>query len=177
MSPGSESARCTIMTNVTTRWSRHRTRILCIGEDALLLRSRELLLKAAGYEVVLARSNALVEEGVIRECDLALLCHSIGSERTRRLMKTLQEIHPALPSLVVADLGGGCPKGLSSTLPDPRVLLGNVARMTASSRLGQELPQQSEDKVINFTLGWTRRARPRLPLAGGDVYAFPHPRQ
>ena len=165
------------MTNMTTMWPRHCTRILCIGEDALLLRSRELLLKAAGYEVVIAHSNALVGEGLIRECDLALLCHSIGSERMRRLTKTLQEIHPALHSLVVADLGGGCPKGLSSTSPDPHVLLENVARLTAGASLGRVLPQQSEDKVITSTLGWTGRARPRLPLSGGDVYAFPNPRQ
>jgi len=165
-----------MMTDVTTRWPRHRTRILCIGEDALLLRSRELLLKAAGYEVLVAQSNALVEEGLIRECDLALLCHSIGGERMRRLTKTLQEIHPMLPSVVVADLAGGCPKGLSSTPSDPPLLLGNVARLTACARMGRELPPQSEDKVITFTLERTRRARPRPPLDIGDLYAFPHPR-
>jgi hypothetical protein len=165
------------MTDVTTTmWRGHRTRILCIGEDAILLRSRELLLKAAGYEVVVAQSNALVEESLIRDCDLALLCHTIGRDRMPRLTKTLQEIHPSLPSLAVADLCGGSPKGLSSTPSDPAVLLGNVARVTAAARLDRELPSQSEDKVITFALGWTRRPSPRLPLGARGIYAFPQPR-
>lgn len=85
--------------------ARHRTRILCIGDDPVLLYSRRLVLETAGYSVESARGVlGTIEQVLLRRFDLVLLCHSITDEVVGHIVEASTRIAPQTPLLQVTPL-------------------------------------------------------------------------
>jgi hypothetical protein len=126
--------------------ARRRAHVLSIGDDLLLLQSRHMLLRSAGYEVISVPSHAFIEEDRAREFDLVLLCHSIGMRRSERLAKSLRELNPLLELLRIANFGSDGRDEVGTTPPDPGLLLYRVAQLTGPK---EPVPGQIEEDRLN----------------------------
>lgn len=73
------------------------------GEERLLLATRRQVLERLGLTVVSAASaeEALQQIPAV-QFDLAILCHSIPSDRRRQVAAALRKANPAAPILLVA---------------------------------------------------------------------------
>ena len=68
--------------------------ILSICDHLTLAESRELILYHAGYNVKSARSDADLAEWSDTSIELVLLCHTIGQDRLRELVRRLRQAFP-----------------------------------------------------------------------------------
>jgi hypothetical protein len=105
------------------------------GHDRILLRTRELILRAAGFEVCATETPAKIEEILAtRPVDLLIFCHTVDElERSRILAK----IPPSQKSLGVLLLFAGSydpapadQDAVFSTLDGPFDFLRTVCRLT-----------------------------------------------
>jgi hypothetical protein len=79
--------------------------ILSIGEDAILLYSRRLILEMAGYSVESAIGNiATIEQILLRSFDLVLLCHSLAEDVVSNIVEASAQIAPQTPLLRISPL-------------------------------------------------------------------------
>lgn len=72
-------------------------RILSVGDDPHLLRTRHLVLESAGYEVQSVPGDAAAEADVLSTIDLAILCHSVEEHQAARVISSLRKVNPSLP--------------------------------------------------------------------------------
>ncbi len=115
-------------------------RLLSVSKDAVLLRSRHMLLESAGHEV---RSTADPREALSlaksERFDAAVVGQSIPLEQRLSLVRSLRDLRPELPIAVLC-FGGeaGSFRGLATdteTSPvDPVALLALVNRVCIASR-------------------------------------------
>ncbi|HEV2576769.1 MAG TPA: response regulator [Acidobacteriaceae bacterium] len=114
--------------------SRDRSKILCIGDDPLLLFSRRLVLERNGYLVVTLRSDELPDEEQLRSFDLIVLCHSIPDKVAGHILEVLWRVTPETPVLLVSRFDLYAPAGPHhiGVPPHPEALLGTVAEQLAA---------------------------------------------
>jgi CheY-like chemotaxis protein len=108
------------------------TVILSVGNDEVLLSSRNAVLRKAGYAVVEVSSpKRAIAEFYTGDFDLVLLCHSIPSEVRQRLA---QAMHGRCPGTPVLCVGGVVeyegPTLLTPVQSDPKQLLASVRKLT-----------------------------------------------
>jgi hypothetical protein len=107
-----------------------RPRILSVGDDPILLRTRELLLRSAGYAVVSVPSWMCVEDDVVRAFDLLILCHTVGNHGPG-IVKAVRAVHPQLPILLLQPaLWAPQVENAASVIPYPSLLLSTVQHLT-----------------------------------------------
>lgn len=153
-------------------------RILSIGEDALLLQSRQMLLRSSGYEVVTIHSHALLEEYLVESIQVVLLCHTIPQEQVRNLVHRLHGMNSALSFLVVAPAirDGDTEAAMEETRPEPGALLQSISRVTRGTPPATKGTQQ-EGKIQMIHAEQPSNASEQYPKGGGAVYAFPPSRR
>jgi DNA-binding NarL/FixJ family response regulator len=71
-------------------------RLISICDEENLRYSRELILRYAGYDTVSVSSNATLEELTSTSFDIAIVCQSISSDHTIRILETLRRSNPRL---------------------------------------------------------------------------------
>ena len=108
-----------------------RSSILEVGHAPELLRTRSLVLRAAGYTVTeetdIQRAFTLAQSDQI---DLVLLCHSLNRNEAFWLARMLRESRSLLPILcVVNNYSDEVPPGCWSTLAAPEELLGTLQEL------------------------------------------------
>ncbi len=108
---------------------RRSIRILSVGEDQFLLSSRELLLSSAGYQVITVDGDGLIDELHARECDIALLCHTLRAARAARLTAVLRELNPHIEVLRVSRFHGDQLPGLHHAPAEPGSLLLTIEQL------------------------------------------------
>lgn len=115
-------------------------RLLCIDDDAEILRQRALLLEASGYSVLSRQSGQEALELLARgtEVDLVLLDYAMPEMGGDELARKLREEYPDLP-LIAVSASDGLPKEFLATVDasvkkgqDPHVLLGTIAEVLAT---------------------------------------------
>jgi len=112
-----------------------RPRILSVGDDSILLYSRRLILETAGYAVESARGNlATVEQALLRDFDLILLCHSITEDAVHHIVEASTRIAPQTPLLQISPLDNPFKNPAHPALvsADPAALLCAVAGQLAN---------------------------------------------
>jgi len=76
---------------------------LNVGKDQVLLKTRSLLLRSAGYDVESAFS---IEDAIHRlrttSIDLVLLCHSIPAEERQGMIRLIRDNAPSTPIVFVS---------------------------------------------------------------------------
>jgi DNA-binding NtrC family response regulator len=105
--------------------------ILIFGHDAILLETRRLILKKAGFQVWIAIEATAAVKVLVREpIDLFILCQSLPLDECVSILKTAHTLRPDMENLVLA----GETLGLSAdeadkhdtfltTFLDPRALI------------------------------------------------------
>lgn len=76
-------------------------RILSISDDPMVRSTRELVLRTDGYEIVSISSNDLLSVSEIRSFDVAVICHSVPTERAMGLIDRLRRYKPEIRVLRV----------------------------------------------------------------------------
>jgi DNA-binding NtrC family response regulator len=92
--------------------------VLSAGHNAALLRARNTLMEAAGYQVVTTRESTLVVELAKKQrFDAVVMCSSIPAHLAEAAARELKAFDPALP-LVVICIAADCPRftGLAETI-------------------------------------------------------------
>src|SRR5205814_9915631 len=83
-------------------------RILSVGIDPLLMVSRTLLLRNAGYSVVEAHSVdkaiSIVESDSTDSIDLTLICHTLPKSEKKWLIAVVREKRRLMPILYIQPL-------------------------------------------------------------------------
>lgn len=114
-------------------------RLLCIDDDAEILRQRALLLEASGYSVLSRQSGQEALDLLARgaEVDLVLLDYVMPQMGGDELARKLRKEYPDLP-LIAVSASDGLPKEFLATVDasvrkgqDPNVLLGTIAEVLA----------------------------------------------
>lgn len=109
-----------------------RVVILSVGNDETLLRSRNAVLRTAGYVVIEASSpkHAMAEFNG-DDFDLVILCHSIPPDECERLAKAIRRRSARTPVICVGELAFD---GESFSMPvvesEPQKLLATVSKLT-----------------------------------------------
>lgn len=113
--------------------SHESARILCIGDDPILLYSRRLVLERDGYLVAILRSDGLIDEEQLRGFDLIMLCHSIPDRIAGHILEVLWRVTPETPVLLVSRLDLYAPVGPHhvAVSSHPEAMLGVVAQQLA----------------------------------------------
>ncbi len=105
--------------------------ILIFGYDAILLETRRLILKKAGFRVWIATEATQAVQILVREpIDLFILCQSLPLDECVPILKTAHTLRPDMENLVL----GGRTLGLSAdkhdtfltNFLDPRALIGFI---------------------------------------------------
>jgi CheY-like chemotaxis protein len=136
-----------------------RASILEVGHATELLRTRSLVLRSAGYEVLEERDTkhafALAQSDQI---DMVLLCHSLNRKEAAWLVRMLREERSMLPILcVVNNVTDEIPPGCWSSSSSPNELLDTLeeimqqppdARATSRYRIART-PSQTAKKNPN----------------------------
>lgn len=71
-------------------------RILSIADDDGIRFSRELVLRQEGYEVESVTSNARFDSPWVRTFPIAVLCHSVDSNRAAEIAEALRQRNPSI---------------------------------------------------------------------------------
>ncbi len=115
-------------------------RILSISRDAMLLASRNAVLRTAGYTIETAmRDDQAVERMRAGGIDAIVLGDSIEFVERNRLARDLKQIAPNVPILVIKTTGEDPPQEAAASmdsLDGPEVLLQKL-RQILSSREAQ----------------------------------------
>jgi DNA-binding NtrC family response regulator len=114
------------MTNATT--------ILLYGRDAGLLQTRQWLLEASGYRVLLAMELAdmkkVVEEKGI---DLLILCHSLSTEEAQEALAAVapqrQKVHTLIMAAYWGSSAAAMPDEVLEAMDGPAKLVSVVGRL------------------------------------------------
>jgi DNA-binding response OmpR family regulator len=111
-------------------------RILQVSDDSGLLTTRELLLRAQGYEVTSALGTS---EGInycaARKFDLLIVGHSMRHEDKIALVKAFRAHHKETPILALHRHNEPTLEDADYEIPpDPEVVLSAVASLTAARR-------------------------------------------
>ncbi len=106
--------------------------ILSVGNDETLLRSRNALLRSAGYVVIEALSpKHAMAEFHSGDFDLVILCHSIPHEDCERLAEEICRRSVRTPVIFVGEFAFD---GDSSSMPvvesEPEKFLATLSRLT-----------------------------------------------
>src|SRR5271165_3557461 len=112
--------------------------ILCIDDESLSLRVRQLVLASAGYEVLTASSGEAGLE-VLKQnpVDLVIADHFLSGKTGTEIAREIKELKPEVPILIVS-ASAEKPSGLEFAdgfLPKgeaPDVLLQAIARLVKS---------------------------------------------
>jgi DNA-binding NtrC family response regulator len=89
--------------------------ILIFGHDAILLETRRLILKGAGFQVRIATEATEALQVLVREpIDLFILCQSLPLNECVPILKTAHTLRPDMENLVL----GGETLGLSADKAD-----------------------------------------------------------
>ena len=75
--------------------------ILLVGEDALLLESRALLLRSTGAETITASTYQFARESTAEEVDLVVLCHTIPAALRAEMSEDARRRWPDIPVVQV----------------------------------------------------------------------------
>jgi CheY-like chemotaxis protein len=115
-----------------------RVVILSVGNDETLLRSRNALLRTAGYVVIEALSpQHAMAEFHSGDFDLVILCHSIPHEDCERLAEEIRRRSVTTPVISVGEFAFD---GELSPVPvvesEPQKLLATLSRLTGRSVQG-----------------------------------------
>ena len=86
--------------------------ILAVGLDRMVLSSRCSVLRSAGYLVRSASSIDEAIDGLDRDFDLVLLCHSIPVQDRDRLINAIRSTHSQIPIYLVAPASNNYQAGL-----------------------------------------------------------------
>jgi hypothetical protein len=106
--------------------------ILSIGDDVRLLETRQMVFASAGYQVYSATSADVFDENLIRQMDIAVICHSVPQKLAARLACSFHGLNPALPILRLGEPIAGTDWAYHRALqfpPRPEVLLKTVERI------------------------------------------------
>jgi DNA-binding response OmpR family regulator len=77
--------------------------ILIFGHDAILLETRRLILKKAGFQVWIATEATAAVKVLVREpIDLFILCQSLPLDECVSILKTAHTLRPDMENLVLA---------------------------------------------------------------------------
>jgi len=110
------------------------TLVLHVGHDFMLLHTRSLVLRSAGYIV---KCEYTVEDAIRHflsaDFDLVLLCHSLSEEERQRFIHRVRERGSSTPVLSV-DLS--CTSNTQGTADNPRIGNDPIALL---KRLGETL--------------------------------------
>jgi len=112
--------------------SSRRATVLSIGDDARLLETRQMVFMSAGYTVHSVTSAELLNNHVVQQFDVAVICHSVSQKRAAQVAEFLHNIDPALPILRLADFNTGAEAKQDVTLrfpPKPEILLETLEEM------------------------------------------------
>lgn len=71
-------------------------RILSIADDDGVRFSRELVLRQEGYEVESVTSDARLDGPWVRTFPIAVLCHSVDSNRAAQIAEALRQRNPSI---------------------------------------------------------------------------------
>lgn len=74
-------------------------KLLSIGDDLALLRTRQMVLESAGFDVCSVSSAAIIEEPELSLVDIALICHSVERPRAAAVTRNLRKISPEISIL------------------------------------------------------------------------------
>jgi DNA-binding NtrC family response regulator len=92
--------------------------ILIFGRDRLLLQTREWLLEAAGYRVVLAQTLAEVDEIVSKQhVQMLVLCHTVSVKDGEDALAVVTAHCPHVKCLVLAEESKQKIASCAETLP------------------------------------------------------------
>jgi Response regulator containing CheY-like receiver, AAA-type ATPase, and DNA-binding domains len=99
--------------------------ILAVGNDPALLKTRALVLRAAGYHVVeSANCEHALEIGTSDHIDAVVLCHSLRLNEAKHLMHGLRTARRLLPIVCVLENHfSDVPTGCLMTTNEPEELL------------------------------------------------------
>jgi hypothetical protein len=109
--------------------------VLIYGHDLILLRTRELILKQAGFEVCVTDLPGEVHRILAtRQFDLLILCHTVDEAERSRILATVHASRKSLDILLlVAGFSGPASsehEAIFGTLEGPQNFLGTVCRLT-----------------------------------------------
>jgi len=123
-------------------FTHQKLRILSVGEDRLLLYSRRLILETAGYVVESVRADVAIEQALLREFDLVLLCHTIPEEVVTHIVDASARIAPQTLLLQVSPLDNPFRNKAHPMLisAEPVALLGAVAGLFANQPKSSSKP-------------------------------------
>jgi hypothetical protein len=109
-----------------------RVTVLSIGDDSILLRTRQLVLQSAGYHVRSATSVDTIADDMLRGFDLVIVCHTLGNTRSS-LIGSIQRLHP-LSTLTLSVNGAASPlwAGVPTSPASPQALLRSTREMLAA---------------------------------------------
>ena len=99
--------------------------ILAVGNDPALLKTRVLVLQAAGYLVIeSAKCEQALEIGTSDHIDAVILCHSLQGSESRHLIQGLRRARRMLPIICVLENHfSDVPAGCLMTTNEPEELL------------------------------------------------------
>lgn len=122
-----------INTNIDTNYvSSKQLTILSIGDDARLLETRQMVFASAGYAVYSMSSADNLDNELVQQSDLAVICHSVPAKLATQVATTLRNTNPALPILRLGDFRAIPDGAYDLTLqfpPRPEVLLKTLEQM------------------------------------------------
>lgn len=113
--------------------------VLSVGFDPILMRSRSLVLRQAGFAVDeaynLAGALALAKSGAV---DLVLLCHTVSPNEQRRFISAVRKIRRLLPILCL-----NC-QDCALPLPGCVVVDNDPLELVKTVKLAVQSPQASQ---------------------------------
>ncbi len=81
--------------------------ILCVDDDSVTLRVRELLLGGAGYDVITATScEAALAAFKQNPVDLVIADHFLSDTTGTEIARAMKDLKPQVPILIVSRPGG-----------------------------------------------------------------------
>jgi DNA-binding response OmpR family regulator len=135
----------------------HLTIILHIGEDALLLETRSLILRSAGYVVESVRSlKQAAEQFLAGDFDLVILCHSIPSKDRDRLSCWIRASGSRTPVATISEGPGQWDEFADANLDsDPKKLLTGIKTALGARGLSRSaMPDGNTDAVSATAKTW-----------------------
>jgi hypothetical protein len=112
--------------------------ILSICDDPILVESRELVLRYAGYSVQSTRSDADPTKWSDKSIDLVLLCHTVDENHSHELIRRLRRFFPEAGIIqvdILADRRGMPVDGQCTVEDGPNGLLQSVEAVLDQARL------------------------------------------
>jgi DNA-binding response OmpR family regulator len=109
-----------------------RTRILSIGNDAALLRSRHMVLESEGHQVRSIPSRSATEAELSAEFDVVVLCHGLREERVKEITAALQRLNPRVRIVALTKFESGMMDHIGNLVrsaANPRSLLSAVSQL------------------------------------------------